>query len=203
MKQKRLIAALAGISIMFFAGCAGDKTTKDALKNAEVLMEERPEESLEILETIDREMLTSRKEKAEFALLYSIALDKNYIDLQSDSIISPAVKYYRCHGTAREKLQSLYYLGRIYYNAGDIEEAMRQYVEAERYVTNTDNKIAGRLYKAKAIAYQDIYDFNSALEQAQFAADRFYAARDTVRRKRLRDNVSDAKRKQSSSPAIL
>ena len=109
MDMKRLIAALTGISIMFFAGCAGDKTTKDALKNAEVLMEERPEESLEILETIDREMLTSRKEKAEFALLYSMALDKNYIDLQSDSIISPAVKYYRHHGTA--EIYLTFYIG--------------------------------------------------------------------------------------------
>ena len=31
-----------------------------------------------------------RKQKAKYALLYSMALDKNYIDLQSDSIIAPS-----------------------------------------------------------------------------------------------------------------
>lgn len=53
MDMKRLIAALTGISIMFFAGCAGDKATKDALQNAEVLMDERPDSALEILSSIN------------------------------------------------------------------------------------------------------------------------------------------------------
>jgi len=45
--------------------------------------------------------------EAKYALLLSQALDKNYIDLQSDSIIAPAVRYYENHGTPDERLKTL------------------------------------------------------------------------------------------------
>ena len=62
-----------------------------------------------------------RKQKAKYALLYSMALDKNYIDLQSDSIIAPAIKYYERHGSHEERFLCYYYRARIYETAGDKE----------------------------------------------------------------------------------
>ena len=51
-------------------------------------------EAFRVLEGIDKSELTSKELEAKYALLLSQALDKNYIDLQSDSIIAPAVRYY-------------------------------------------------------------------------------------------------------------
>ena len=52
-------------------------------------------ETYRLLEGIDKSELTSKELEAKYALLLSQALDKNFIDLQSDSIIAPAVNYYK------------------------------------------------------------------------------------------------------------
>ena len=74
MDMKRLIAALTGISIMFFAGCAGDKATKDALQNAEVLMDERPDSALEILSSINDQSIFGKSDKNHYQLLKADAV---------------------------------------------------------------------------------------------------------------------------------
>ena len=51
-------------------------------------------------------------------------------DLQTDSIISPAITYYTSNGTPDEKIKSLYYLGRIQYNAANYRAAIVTYTEA-------------------------------------------------------------------------
>lgn len=68
------------------------------LASSELNMEDNPELSLKILKSVNTRELTTEKQKARYALLYSIALDKNFIDVTSDSIITPDVKYYERHG---------------------------------------------------------------------------------------------------------
>ena len=63
--------------------------------------------------------------------LLSQALDKNYIDLQSDSIIAPAVRYYENHGTPDERLKVFYYRGRISMNANDYDSATEYFIKAD------------------------------------------------------------------------
>jgi tetratricopeptide (TPR) repeat protein len=58
-------------------------------------------------------------------LLYSAALDKNRIDICSDSIIHPAIAYYIRKGSDRERSMTYYYTGRICENAHDSEKAMQ------------------------------------------------------------------------------
>ena len=102
-------------------------------------------------------------------------MDKNYIDQQSDSIIAPAVNYYKYHGTDDERFKTLYYAGRVYQNAVDIEAEMEKFVEAERYIfSQIDKSVVARLYKAKMVAYRDVFDHQSALEQAKTAAEYYF-----------------------------
>lgn len=162
--------------------CADTTEVERYLDAADVHMEENPQMALETLESIDRKMLTTRKVQAKFALLYTMALDKNYIDVASDSIIAPAVRYYQNHGTAKDKLLTYYYNGVISLNAGDTERAMENYVEAERYVKGcNDNGIIARLYTAKMSLYRYSYDFESALHQEEIASSYFLKAKDTLR----------------------
>ena len=162
--------------------CADTTEVERYLDAADVHMEENPQMALETLESIDREMLTTRKVQAKFALLYTMALDKNYIDVASDSIIAPAVRYYENHGTAEEKFKTLYYSGRIYQNAGDMESAMEKFVEAEHHISSQiDENLIARLYKAKMVAYQSIFDYKSAVGQAHNAARYYLSANDSVR----------------------
>ena len=91
-----------------FISCVDNDVIR-ALSEAESNMQENPELSLKLLESIDSDELKTRKHTARHALLYSMALDKNYIDIASDSIIAPAVRYYSRHGSTDDKLLTLYY----------------------------------------------------------------------------------------------
>ncbi len=136
------------IALCLFS-CSDDTAVMSRLDQAESMMEEKPEEALALLDTMQRSRLVSREAIARHALLYSQALDKNYIDMTTDSIIRPAVGYYSRHGSADERLKAQYYLGCIYRNSGDPEKEMECYVRAERYVDEAgDYKAVGRLYSA-------------------------------------------------------
>ena len=79
--------------------CADDSAVMEELDRAEAVMEEHPDSALALLDTLDRSRLTTREARARHALLYSQALDKNYIELTTDSIIRPAAQYYARHGS--------------------------------------------------------------------------------------------------------
>ena len=178
----RLVAAvLAAITIVSCNGARKSETFK-LLEDVDSYIEARPDSALAVLEGIDKPELTSKELEAKYALLLSQALDKNYIDLQSDSIIAPAVRYYENHGTPDERLLTHYYRGVIYLNDGDRESAMESYIKAERYVDECrDYGVIARLYTAKMNLYRYAYDFASALEQEEIASSYFLKDKDTIR----------------------
>ena len=160
--------------------CVDDSAVVEELDWAEAVMEAHPDSALALLDTLDRNRLRTRGAKARHALLYSQALDKNWIDLSTDSIIKPAVKYYARHGSPDDRLKAQYYLGRIYQNAGDNESAMRCFVNAEGYASKCDDAgMAGRLYTAMTAIYYSIYQFEMALEASANAADYYLLDADT------------------------
>ncbi|MBO5581584.1 MAG: hypothetical protein J5948_03625, partial [Bacteroidales bacterium] len=61
---------------------------------------------------------------AEYRLLKAMALDKNYVNVASDSLALPAYQYFRKHGPKEKEMMSLYYLGVVRYNARDFSEAI-------------------------------------------------------------------------------
>lgn len=130
MHRKAVLPIL--ICLMFFTSCTVDPEVMSALDAAESVMEDSPETALSILEGLDRSLLVSREATARYSLLYSQALDKNWIDVTTDSIIRPAVEYYARHGSADERLKAQYYLGCVYMNSGEFEKAMECYVRAEQ-----------------------------------------------------------------------
>ncbi|MEG1586762.1 MAG: hypothetical protein RR346_07795 [Bacteroidales bacterium] len=77
------------------------------LAHSEQLMIEAPDSALTLLQSLDYRSFKSRKIRAKYALLYSQALDKNYIDIDNDSLIRPAVRYFEQHGSDQEKYLSV------------------------------------------------------------------------------------------------
>ena len=175
----RLVAAvLAAITIVSCNGARKSETFR-LLEDVDSYIEARPDSALAVLEGIDKSELTSKELEAKYALLLSQALDKNYIDLQSDSIIAPAVRYYENHGTPDERLKMYYYSGRIKQNSGDYEGAMERFVKGESYGDEcTDKALLGRVYTAKQYVYQETINYPSAIPNAQLAADAFLEAED-------------------------
>lgn len=171
-----------GVILLALQGCKNTKDVEAELHKADVYMDEHPELALEALEAIDTGVLTTRETQAKYALLYSMALDKNYIDVTNDSIIAPAVTYYTNHGTADDILKTYYYLGRIAMNVGDYENSMTHFVKAEQYADKCKDNIAvGLLYSAKMYLYQDLYDTEHMISAAKKSASAFLLAQDTTR----------------------
>ena len=173
MGMRRVLSLLSAAVLMLLAvSCADDAAVMSELDAAESVMEDSPETALALLDTMQRSRLVSRKAAARHALLYSQALDKNYIDMTTDSIIRPAAEYYSRHGSADERLKAQYYLGCIYRNLGDSERAMECYVRAERHVDRAeDYKADGRLYSAKKAGYFEVYYFDMAYRYYSVSAE--------------------------------
>lgn len=170
IEMKRLLVFLLCASAVFLS--CKDNQVESALNSAEISMNDNPESSLEVLESIDKDLLSTRKQNAKYALLYSMALDKNYIDIKSDSIIAPAVEYYECHGTKEERFLCNYYHARIYENAGDNENALLYAAKAESVDTSrvsAESKCL--LYSMKGRVYFDARKLINAIDSYKLACE--------------------------------
>ena len=166
-----------------FTGCQKHYLVADKLSQAEIYMNEEPEAALRVLESIGQPDLHTEEHHARYALLYSQALDKNYIDKTNDSLINIAVDYYKDHDDVRAKFLSYYYQGRIYTNANNLTQATLAYLEAEQLVDELgDGYAAGLLYKQIGLIYNSYYDFPKGLQAHQQAIEHFTKANKPVHR---------------------
>lgn len=166
--MKRLLVLLLCTSVVFIS--CRDNQIGSALTSAEISMNDNPEASLEVLKSIDKNLLSTRKQKAKYALLYSMALDKNYIDLKNDSIIAPAVEYYSRHGDADIRFRTHYYHARIFENAGDYDNALLAVSKAEALDTaKVDADVLCMLYAMKGSIYDIAWRPHDAIESYELA----------------------------------
>ena len=133
------------------------------MKDIESIIQSEPTEALTKLYEIDGESFQGAEARGLYALLFSMALDKNYIDLQSDSIIAPAVAYYSRHGDKRHRFLTYYYQGRIYENAKAYEDALKAFIKAEGFISKSvSGEEVVRLYCAKQRVYQHQFEDKKA-----------------------------------------
>ena len=111
------------LSAAFCIACTSLDVHK-ALNDVETYIMERPDSALIVLDSMDRSILSSERDKANHALLYAMALDKNFIDVSDDSIARVAVDYYSKRRSDRHYARSLYYLGIAYYYQGAYDKAI-------------------------------------------------------------------------------
>lgn len=139
-----------------------DSKEQEVFNHVESVIEAHPDSALTLLRGVDKASLGSEKERARYALLMSMAIDKNYIDTTTFDIIQPAIEYYLDKGTPDEKLKTLYYQGRIYQNKGDGDNAISTFARA---LDNThgvkDSLCIARTLVAQAALYFELYDFES------------------------------------------
>lgn len=170
----RLVAAvLAAITIVSCNGARKSETYR-LLEDVDSYIEARPDSALAVLEGIGVEDLGRREEKAKYALLMSMALDKNYIDRTDFEVLQPAIDYYENHGTATDKLRTFYYQGRIYQNGGDDEMAMECFVRAvEEGDGAEDCMTMARCLFSQGTLYQALYNWERVIE-TNIAAAAFF-----------------------------
>ena len=167
-------------SILFIVICLASCNSHsehwdDTLSQVESYIEERPDSALVVLEQIDLSELSGKEEKAKHALLYSMALDKNFIDKTDFDVLQPAIDYYEDNGSATDKLRTCYYQGRIYQNLGNDAAAMECFVNAiNNGETSDDILTKARLYVAQGNIYASLLKWEYSNEVNKKAAEYFY-----------------------------
>ena len=147
---------------------------RKSLDRAELLLQQMPDSCLVIMESIDVNDLSTREEKARYALLMSAALDKNYIDMTSDSLIKVAVDYYSFRDDQRRRMMSNYYHGLVLNNAGEYTSAIVALEKAEKDALDLDDHLyAGLIYRTKGSIFNKAHIFPASLECQQKAIDHF------------------------------
>lgn len=126
----------------------------DRMDVAEKIMNEQPDSALNILNDIPASDIKGKETAARYALLKSMALDKNYIDTTSFDVLQPAIDYYLKKGNADEKLRTYYYQGRIYYNRHNSDSAMQCFIRGREYFAQaTDTLTMGNLLVAQGTIF--------------------------------------------------
>lgn len=150
--------------LMVVACCTGCFNAGKQIDLAERLLEEQPDSAMRILDSFTVDDIFFNDDKARYALLYAEAQDKNFINETSDSLIRIAVDLYNIDGTPQQLFMSLYYWGRIQYNAGNYYTALATFTEAEQHVPHIDNhRMIGLLYSQIGEIYFKNYDYSKSL----------------------------------------
>lgn len=155
------------------------------LAQAENCMYAYPDSALHILEKMTPPKVTDKYQYATWCLLVSQAKIKNYVELESDSLISISYKYFQQKEDPQRKALAGYLEG-IYYNdeKHDAETALKCYLEAATEIEKTeDYQLAhlihaeiGHIYAYRSLvdyatsAYQKAYDFAKLSNNKRYIA---------------------------------
>ena len=137
-------------------------------------IKEKPDSAITVLNEFSLSDFHSSHSKAEYALLKSIALDKNYIDVASDSLIHIALDYYDRRGSEREKMLSWYYLARVQDNAKDFNNAIVSLSIAEEHLSRSHEPYyKGLIHMERESLYNRTHNNTEALVEAKRGMDAF------------------------------
>ena len=148
-----LLSVIASVT----GACHRNRNVRHELDRAESLMNSAPDSALALLDSIPAADIRGREAAARYALLKSIALDKNYIDTTTFDVLQPAIDYYLTEGTPDEQLCTYYYQGRIYQNKGDFDSAMQSFLKGDEL----KNDISDTLIYANLLVAQGSINYNS------------------------------------------
>ena len=144
------------------------------------LVQSHPDSALQLIEQIPARALRSRHLRADHALLHAVALDKNYIDSDNDSLIARVEHYYR-RRPATDSVRHLihYHRGRIHQNGQHYFAAVSEYLAALDHLDTLRNPYqAGLIFSRLGEMYREQYNFENALHYFR----RAYAAYERANR---------------------
>ena len=159
--------------------CSSERDTVRLVNQAEKIVQEHPDQALRMLDTLSRGNFSSRKERARYGIVKSMALTKNWIEPSSDSLIRPAVDYY---GKSRQydyRMKAWFYFGRVQLVQGELVASLYSFKQAEHAAENTgDDRYKGLIQMGLADVYNRNYNSPEALKHVKKALPFFLAVND-------------------------
>lgn len=169
MKLLPLVILILVVSVLL-PGCGSGKYDERLLK-AEELMDNRPDSSLHIINSLNPAALRQERDKALYALLLTMARDKNHLNPGNDSLISIAVDYFSRHKDEERLARAYHYRGRVNQLNNNYSDALLDYYNAKMTAVNTNQYlIAGLACRGMS----DLYNHtNNMADEVTFAEQEY------------------------------
>ena len=175
MIKRNIIYTYILVLLMFLstiAGCNHRSAIDETMDIADSLMISKPDSALAILKGIPASEIKGEETSARYALLKSMAFDKNYIDTTTFTVLQPAIDYYLQNGNPDEKLRTYYYQGRIYQNRGEDAAAMLSFMNASELRKSVkDSLLLGHTLVAQGALYLKQYKISEFIRSNKEAAE--------------------------------
>lgn len=157
-----MVRALVILFAVFLSSCQ-TSTIQKTLDIAERQLLECPDSALTTVRSINKSDILKPSHRAQYGVIYSAALDKNRINITSDSLIRFSVDYYDIFGSPEQRMRAYYYLGRTQKHAGEIMPATLSFLDAAQYTDQVDdNYLKGLLYSQLG----EVYNHHLQLKKA-------------------------------------
>ena len=144
-------------SFSFLQSCRPSYVESQLLDIESYIMD-RPDSALTVLESMDRSLLDKEEYRAHHALLHAMALDKNFVNVDDDSLAQVAVDYYSKNGPEKYYARSLYYLGVAYYYQKEYKKAIVEFTKAEEVSAVADSLYLGMVKVKKSDSFHRTYN---------------------------------------------
>ncbi len=145
-----------------------DPAALSAMERADSLIDSHPDSALTLLQQIDPARLGPRADRARYALLLTMALDKNWLAPANDSLIALASDFYERGNDPLSLTMAEYYRGRVNFNAGSLTPAMAQFYRAKELAeANGLDFWAGMACRGIADIYAETFNDVMQLESAK------------------------------------
>lgn len=193
---------LLSLAVLTIGSCDRHGTAWNEMDKAENLMDTKPDSALIVLENIPASSVKGKEAAARYALLKSIALDKNCIDTTTFDVLQPAIDYYVKNGTPDEQFRTYYYQGRIYQNQGDDDSAMQSFMNAcDLRKQVTDSLLLSHTLVAQGTLYLKQYKINDFVHYNMEAAKLYKTIGKDILAIKSYTNALDGYVMQNNKPA--
>lgn len=193
---------LLSLAVLTIGSCDRHGTAWNEMDKAENLMDTKPDSALVVLENIPASSVKGKEAAARYALLKSIALDKNCIDTTTFDVLQPAIDYYVKNGTPDEQFRTYYYQGRIYQNQGDDDSAMQSFMNAcDLRKQVTDSLLLSHTLVAQGTLYLKQYKINDFVHYNMEAAKLYKTIGKDILAIKSYTNALDGYVMQNNKPA--
>ncbi len=165
---------LAFIIILLLSAC--NQTPKE-LKQAEQLMETRPDSALSVLQKINPINLKSPSHRSLYGLLYFEALDKENKPLEPDSLIDFSINHYLAQNEELNLAKSYFYKAIIYKKRQRFDVATGFYLKSRDLLISKDNYfLLGRIYSELGEICMFQKNYTESLKSILLSVDYFNKA---------------------------
>ena len=147
------------------------------LSTAERQLTTAPDSALTTIRSVKWYSVLKPERRAKYGLIHSIALDKNYIDVTSDSLIRFSTRYYDYKGSPEQRMRAYYYLGRVQENNREYLPAILSLLDAAQYADAVDdNYLKGLLFSRLGTIYRHYYNYEKAYKYFEQSYNCYKAA---------------------------